>query len=334
MADYFAQNTYTTRKGKTRGGLDYSKFDSIGREFDDSPRVSPSLEAARGLPPELQLALAESQAAQTSGDPARIAASLQSFEDKLQRAPPEFQKAMQSARAHRASSSLASSPPQASNGLEAQFRDADAVSAKLDSAFSLTEGIGDDMAGMAEFLASTGLTEEDLLKAENSSDPAEAMRRLAEIAVNNTLGGARGSTANKAAAKPESTARKGGSTKKGVGGSKIKNARATSGASSGAAGSASGGGSSDGMPESLQAMVRARDEAQAELERQRASVAKAKAAAERTRAELRIVEDAKKRQGDLIDASVAQVCECLAVLPSTVKRGARNRLLHSTQEGN
>jgi hypothetical protein len=118
--------------------------------------------------------------------------------------------------------------------------------------------------------------------------------------------------------KPVPGARKGGSTKKGEGGgNKHKNARAESGEGSAGVGSASGG-SSGAVPAALQAMICARDEANAELDRERAHVAEAMAAVERTRAELQAAEAAKRKQGEKVDASMAQVSGRPAVAP--VKR--------------
>ena len=260
--------------------LNYSRFDKIVDSDDEedekrarrrsassrsapSPRAGPDLSA---MPPEVRNAYAKVAMAQQKGDMPMYRNAMVELEAQLQVLPADFREKLlpqtPSSKTKAMSEKLEGLPPSPDrDALDAQLRAVEAAQGKL-------EGL--DVSNMPEFLASVGLTADDMAQAERSDDPAAAMRALAERAVQATMvGGASAPmhVADSATALANTE--------------EVERAR-----------------------RQLEEQQKKVAEAAAALEAQRAAVEAAKVRTDKAQGALREAERQKEEQGRVVDASV------------------------------
>ena len=191
---------------KKKASLDYSKFDSIlDSDDEDDAGADAVRQAQAALPPQLRQNLAMAQAAAATGDrraaqeaSARLAAEMQS-------APPEFQEAMQMAKAARAPAAPSSSPKKAKSkkkkgaaataaAARAAAPDELALGAKLEAQLANLEQMqatlaaaADDPEALARLMASAGISEAEMAAVDGDD---AAMHALAEQMMARTVGDA------------------------------------------------------------------------------------------------------------------------------------------------
>lgn len=181
-------------------------------ESDEEERTRAMGSAAFGaLPPALRHAMATLQEATRRGDMLQAANAAQQLEAEVKRAPPEFQEALAQARelrqqgthtrgAKRPASKPAKQPksPQRAGGASAAVAltampstaGLDAQLQALDSAQQQLSEALQDPTRLAAWLASNGVSEQELHSIEASDDRSDAMQTLAARMVKATIGGA------------------------------------------------------------------------------------------------------------------------------------------------
>ena len=188
---------------KKKASLDYSKFDSVlDSDDEDDAGADAVRQAQAALPPQLRQNLAMAQVAAATGDrraaqeaSARLAAEMQS-------APPEFQEAMQMAKAARAPAAPSSSSPKkakskkkkAAAAARAAAPDELALGAKLEAQLANLEQMqatlaaaADDPEALARLMASAGISEAEMAAVDGDD---AAMHALAEQMMARTVGDA------------------------------------------------------------------------------------------------------------------------------------------------
>jgi len=202
------------------GSTNYSRFDSIV-DSDDSddgsaPAASPGPALTASMPGHIQQTMSKINAASARGDEAAVRAAQAELEQQMSHAPPEFREAFETAKKLETKErSKTESTLQAGRATLAKARQAgvkgdesadalDAQLQQLEEAQNLLAKMGDDPAQAGAWLEHAGLCEADLLAAEQADDPHAAMQRLAQRAMEKTLGRAR--KADAAAARQDAEA--------------------------------------------------------------------------------------------------------------------------------
>ena len=298
---------------KKKASLDYSKFDSIlDSDDEDDAGADAVRQAQAALPPQLRQNLAMAQAAAATGDrraaqeaSARLAAEMQS-------APPEFQEAMQMAKAARAPAASSSSPKKAKSkkkkaaaAARAAAPDELALGAKLEAQLANLEQMqatlaaaADDPEALARLMASAGISEAEMAAVDGDD---AAMHALAEQMMARTVGDA-GAGVETSMSEVESLVREVESLQK----TQAEVLR-EDGPSSSSSSSSSSGRPSVGVEEmaaKLAEQKRRMDAVAKEVETQRAAAAAAEAQVAAAAAALKEAEAKKEEQGRRVDASL------------------------------
>ena len=295
---------------KKKASLDYSKFDSVlDSDDEDDAGADAVRQAQAALPPQLRQNLAMAQVAAATGDrraaqeaSARLAAEMQS-------APPEFQEAMQMAKAARAPAAPSSSSPKkakskkkkAAAAARAAAPDELALGAKLEAQLANLEQMqatlaaaADDPEALARLMASAGISEAEMAAVDGDD---AAMHALAEQMMARTVGDA-GAGVETSMSEVESLVREVESLQK----TQVEVLREDGPSSSSSAGHSSVG--VEEMAAKLAEQKRRMDAVAKEVEMQRAAAAAAEAQVAAAAAALKEAEAKKEEQGRRVDASL------------------------------